>query len=264
MTTVIAVANQKGGVAKTTTVVSLAGALVQTGHEVLVIDLDAQANLTMALGGNPRMLRASIVDVLSNNAKLAAVIRTTDIPGLNLAPATSELEPAERILGMRDNYELVLRQALNGKTFATGAYYDYILLDCPPSTGPVTLNAVIAADLLIIPTQPEFFSAHALRAMMPVIRQVRQHYNPDLVYRILITMHDRRNRIHCSLREQIRATFGEGLFDTIIDIDTKLRESVVAGLPITHYKPQTRSALQYNALAVELIQHVQETVAKPA
>ncbi|HEX7975135.1 MAG TPA: ParA family protein, partial [Anaerolineales bacterium] len=135
------------------------------------------------------------------------------------------------------------------------AAYDTILLDCPPSLGAVTLNALIGAHFLIIPTQAEFFSLNALRAMLGSVRQVRSKQNPGLAYRILITMIDRRNRIHRNLSEQIRATFGAGLFNTTIETDTKLRETSAAGLPITHYIPNSRSALQYDALAEELIQH---------
>jgi chromosome partitioning protein len=262
MSTVIAVANQKGGVAKTTTVVSLAGALVQQGQDVLAIDLDAQANLTLALGSDPSKVRGSISEVLLNSATISSVLRETNIPGLSLVPASSEMELAERFLSIRHNYEQILRLALNGRSMP--GLYDFILLDCPPSMGAVTLNAMVAAQILVIPTQPEFFSAHALRSMMTAIRRVRNQYNPQLMYRILITLRDRRNRIHRELSEQIQETFGEGVFKTMIDTDTKLRESTVAGMPINFYRSQTRSALQYSELAEELIENVQETIAKPA
>jgi chromosome partitioning protein len=122
--------------------------------------------------------------------------------------------------------------------------------------GAVTLNALLASDMLIIPTQPEYFSAHALRAMMSSIRQVRSQYNSNLIYRILITMFDGRNRIHREVGDQIRNTFGEGVFATQIGIDTKLRESAIEGLPITHHRSQSRGALQYDDLAQEIMQYV--------
>lgn len=253
---IIAVANQKGGVAKTTSVVSLAGALAKRELEILVVDLDAQANLSLALGTDPSKLRGSIADVLLNSATLQSVSRGTSIPGLDLVPSNYEMELAERFLPLRQNHECILREALNGRF--TPSAYDYILLDCPPSIGVVTLNALNAAHFLLIPTQAEYFSAHGLRAMMAAIRRVRSQNNPGLIYRILITMHDRRNRIHRNLSEQIRSTFGEGIFQTVIEIDTKLRESSVAGLPITHYNSQSRSSLQYDALAQELIQYAKE------
>jgi chromosome partitioning protein len=281
---VIAIANQKGGVAKTTTAVSLGGALARHDQEVLLVDLDAQANLTLALGKDPSRVRGAVTEVLFNSASLLSVSRETSIPGLDLVPANAGMDLAERFLPVRRDYETILRRALRTElrpasgtsaAAATAAkspagltensptsprpptiHYDFVLLDCPPFLGAVTLNALVAADLLIIPTQPEFFSAHALRTMTTAIRQVRNHHNPDLVYRILITLSDRRNRIHREVGEQIRSTFGEGVFQTIIEVDTKLRESAVEGLPITHHKSQSRSALQYDALAQELLAYV--------
>ncbi|MBN1146558.1 MAG: ParA family protein [Anaerolineales bacterium] len=310
--TIIAIANQKGGVAKTTTVVSLGGALVRHGQEVLLIDLDAQANLTLALGKDPTRVRGSIADVLFNSATLLSVSRETTIPGLDLVPSNAGMELAERFLPVRKDYESILRRAIQdalnrkadrfmalgdrtiqdystpgadgGNSAAPGRQpavtehpesqpvrvappllsaspptlvtYDYIILDCPPFMGAVTLNALIAADMLIIPTQPEYFSAHALRTMMATVRQVRNQHNPKLVYRILITMIDRRNRIHREVHQQIRDAFGEGIFKAEIGIDTKLRESAVEGVPISHFKAESRSAQQYDDLAEELIEYV--------
>lgn len=278
---IIAIANQKGGVAKTTTVVSLGGALVRHNQEVLLVDLDAQANLTLALGKAPERVRGAITDVLFDSATLLSVSRETDIPGLDLVPSNAGMELAERFLPVRKNYETILHRALIGTpemqspthtprlysgdtspfhTRSTASLtYDFIIMDCPPFMGAVTLNAMNAADMLIIPTQPEFFSAHALRTMMATIRQVRNQYNKNLVYRILITMFDRRNRIHRDVKEQIESTFADGLFQTTVSIDTKLRESAVEGLPITHYKRRSRSAVQYDALAQELIEYVRRT-----
>lgn len=275
MTTILVVANQKGGVAKTTTSVTLGGALADLGREVLLVDLDAQANLTLALGVNPAGVRGSSVDVLLNAASLHSVSLNTGIPGLDLVPATRELETAEQLLPMRPDYERILQRALRGSgylAYGNGRVngqrpvnsYDYVILDCPPAMGAVTLMALTAAHLLIIPTQPEYFSVYALRSMLAAIREVRAEFNPGLVYRILITMQDLRNRIHRNLSEQIRTTFSDGLFRTVIQIDTQLRESAVAGLPITHYRRTSRSTLQYQALAQELIAYVEETTAEPA
>lgn len=278
---VIAVANQKGGVAKTTTVVSLGGALVNHEQEVLLVDLDAQANLTLALGKDPTRVRGAITDVLFDSATLLSVSRETEIPGLDMVPSNNGMELAERFLPVRKNYETILERAIRGivepravnnPNDLTTEYsqpapirntafhtYDFVILDCPPFMGAVTLNALTAADMLVIPTQSEYFSAHALRTMMATIRQVRDQQNPNLVYRILITMYDRRNRIHRDVREQIQTTFSEGIFNTTISIDTKLRESAVEGLPITHFRKRSRSSHQYNALAQELIAYVQQT-----
>ena len=252
---VIAVANEKGGVAKTTTVISLGGAMVELGKEVLLIDLDTQANLTLGLGVTPANVRKSIGDVLLNAASLISVSRETSIPGLDLIPSNLEMGLAERFLPVRKNYEYILKSALESVKV-----YDFVLLDCPPSLGAVTTNALTAAQIVITPTQPEFFSAYGLRSVMAAIRKVRGQTNPDLIYFVLVTMMDRRNRIHRTLNEQLQATFGEGLLKTVIETDTKLRESTVAGLPITHFHSSSRSAGQYRALAQELIQNVEEKV----
>jgi chromosome partitioning protein len=247
---------------------------------VLLIDLDAQANLTLALGKDPARLRGAITDVLFHSSTLLSVSRETTIPGLDLVPSNSGMELAERFLPVRKDYETILSRTLNDElrpqlksadrpanTNQTNPSYernfpvieyDYVILDCPPFMGAVTLNALIAANLLIIPTQPEYFSAHALRTMMALIRQVRSQNNPKLVYRILITLFDKRNRIHRQVQEQITQAFGAGVFDTVIGIDTKLRESAIEGVPISHFKVHggtSRSALQYAALAQEIIQN---------
>jgi cellulose biosynthesis protein BcsQ len=305
---IIAIVNEKGGVAKTTTTISLAGALVDLGYDVLAVDLDTQANLTLGLGAAPTRLRRSVADVLMNNATIASVSRETSIPGLDLVPSCADMGLAERFLPMRQGYETILKNALK----PVMGRYAFILLDCPPSLGAVTYNAMTAATRVIAPTQPEYFSAFGLRSVMAMIRRVRGvdlHHtaspqtvgsvtaaaaagtadevahiaapppvqpaapsanppagnppqaggeagsNPDLVYHILITMMDRRNRIHRTLAEQLKATFGEGLFETVIETDTKLRESTVAGLPITHYVAQSRSAIQYRQLAEEIISY---------
>ena len=259
MTFIIAIANQKGGVAKTTTAVSIAGAFTLLGKDVLLLDLDAQTDLTLALGITPSRAGGSIADVLFSAANLNSVIRETSIPGMDLVASNNEMELAERFLSIRPNYEFILREALR---HISDNLYDFIILDCPPAIGAITVNALNAAHMLIVPTQPEYFSAHALRNMITAIRRVRSQGNPNLLYRILITMHDRRNRVHRNLSEQLRETFGEGVFQTVIDVDTKLRESTIAGLPVTHYNQKTRSTGQYQALAQELIQYVQETITK--
>jgi len=256
---IIAIANEKGGVAKTTTVISLGGALAQTGREVLLIDLDTQANLSLGLGVDPTRVRRSIADVLLNSASLLSVSRETSIPGLDLVPANAEMGLAERFLPVRQNYDQILKNVLQNN--AAISAYQYIILDCPPSLGAVTTNALTAADFVIAPTQPEYFSAYGLRSLMAAIRRVRSQSNPNLAYYILVTMLDRRNRIHRTMLEQLLATFGDGLLKTVIEIDTKLRESTVAGLPITHYYPKSRSAGQYSALAQELLENVEQETA---
>ena len=253
MTCVITIANEKGGVAKTTTTLSLGAALVQAKKQVLVVDLDPQANLTLALGMKPKQMHRTITDILLGNHDILTISQETVLPGLRLAPSNQDLSMAERYLTVRDGYEYILRGSLSNT-----ADFDYILLDCPPALGPITHSALVAANLLIIPTQCEFFSANALRDMLNMIRSVRQEANPQLHYRVLMTMVDLRNRMHRSLLEQIKKAFGTAVFKTIIQMDTKLRESPLFSQPITVYAPKSRGALQYSELAKEVKRYVNQ------
>jgi chromosome partitioning protein len=255
MTTIIAVSNEKGGVAKTTTTLSLGAALAELGNRVLLIDLDPQANLTLAMGIELGESEFTSSNILIESAPLLSAARTTNVANIDLVPCNSKVETAEQYLPMRTGYVATLRRAIQN---AGPLVYQYILIDCPPALGAITLNALSAAHLLVIPTQAEYFSAYALRNMMNTIRRVRQDTNSELAYRILVTMFDRRNRTHRNIADQLRGTFGDGIFNTVIEIDTKLRESPIAGLPITQYKPNTRGALQYRVLAQELVEYAKE------
>lgn len=262
MSTIIAIANQKGGVAKTTTAVGLCGALVLEGYEVLAIDLDAQANLSIALGINPLQVRRSVADIFVNTEKLGSLIQTTNLPGLDIIPANKDMELSERFVPLRQNHELILRQQLSLSEISSA--YDFIVLDCPPYLGAITTNALAASHLLIIPTQAEYFSLNALRNMIAQVKTIRQTFNPTLSYRILITLRDLRNRIHRTMSEQLLSTFPEGVLNTAIDLDTKLRESVMVGLPVTHCYPKSRAALQYRSLATEILEYVRQKNLIPA
>lgn len=258
MTYSIAVSNEKGGVAKTTTTLSLGAALAELSHRVLLIDLDPQANLSLALGLETGEAEITSANMLIENMPIKSAIRRTDVANLELIPSNSRIESAEQYLPMRSNYLSTLRQAILAGTLN----YDYILFDCPPALGAITLNALSASDLLIIPTQAEYFSAYALRNMMGSIRRVRQESNPNLAYRILVTLLDRRNRTHRNIFEQLQTTFGQGVFTSVIEIDTKLRESPIAGMPITQYRPTSRGSQQYRVLAQELIEYVKEETSR--
>ena len=259
MTYIISFANEKGGVAKTTSCISLGAALVEAGLEVLLIDLDAQANLSLGLGVESTKTQPSIVNVLLESSPAASAIMHTAIPKLDVIPSNSEMALAERFLPVRQGYEMTLSKILR----ESGWDYDYILLDCPPFLGATTYNALMSSDLLLMPTQAEFFSINALRSMMALVRKIRSQGNPRLTYRLLLTMFDRRNRIHRTLSEQLRATFSSGVMETVIEIDTKLRESAIAGMPIIFHSPKSRSALQYRALSQEILAYVKETTAQP-
>lgn len=253
----IAVSNEKGGVAKTTTTLSLGAALAEIGNRVLLIDLDAQANLTLALGFEPGETEKTSSNVLLDNEPIMAACRKTEVKNLDIIASNARIETSEQFLPVRTNYTTTLQRAIRGVT--PSLPYEYIILDCPPSLGAVTRNALAAADLLLIPTQAEYFSAYALRNMMSLIRRAREEDNPGLAYRILITMLDKRNRTHRDIHDQLRTTFGEGIFNTVIEMDTKLRESPIAGLPITHYKSGARGSIQYRVLAQELMEYAKET-----
>lgn len=260
MSFVIAMSNEKGGVAKTTSTLSLGASLAELNYKVLLIDLDPQSNLSLALGLESGEAEITSASVLIENAALRTAIRRTEVQNLDLVPSHARIESAEQFLPMRSHYLSTLHNALA----AADVKYDYILLDCPPALGAITLNALSAADLLIIPTQAEYFSAYALRNMMGSIRRVRQESNPKLAYRILVTLLDRRNRTHRNIFEQLQTTFGQGVFTTVIEVDTKLRESPIAGIPITQYRPTSRGSQQYRVLAQELIEYAKEEASRQA
>jgi chromosome partitioning protein len=254
MTYTIAVANEKGGVAKTTTALSLGGAIAESGRRILLIDLDPQANLTLGLGFKPMDLSTSSADIFLGNRTPPQAQRPTDISNIDLIPASQDLTMAERFLEVREEYETLLRKALQGSS-----NHEFILLDCPPALGPLAINAVTAADLLIIPTQCEFFSANSLRDMLNLVRNMRRTKNPNLHYHLLLTMVDEQNPIHTSLREHIRRAFSNAVFETMIEVDNKLKESPIFGKPITAYAPESTGANQYRALMEEIDQYIHET-----
>lgn len=253
MPRIIAIANLKGGVAKTTTTASLAGALNELGNRVLAVDLDAQANLTSALGLQAGKGPRTVVDVLFNWTPLSEAAQPTQTPGLDLVVAHRDLALAERFLTVRTNFEMILRTAVQNSQG-----YDDILIDCPPFLGAVTLNALNAAGLLLIPTVPEIFSWESLLKTIGFAERVREKSNPNLDYRVLICMLDARLRIHREITQQYHQRFENDLLKTLIQVDTKLREAALAGQPVGRYAPGTRSAQQYLRLAKEIGSHERE------
>ncbi len=252
MTRTIAISNQKGGVAKTTTCLSLGACLAEMGQIVLLIDMDPQTNLTLSLGLKPEELRYTLDDALLGNTSLVSVSRESETFGLDIIPAKRGLAVLDKVLYGRPNYEFYLKRGLDAME---GDFYDFVLIDCPPSFGTLTLNALTAADLLIIPVQCEYYAVHSLRQTIELATLVRERTNPRLDYQVLVTMYDRRNRICQLILDQMQQGMDQVLFDTIIEVDTKLKESPVFGQPITLYEPNTRGARQYRALAKELMNH---------
>jgi chromosome partitioning protein len=252
MTCVIAVSNQKGGVAKTTTTLSLGACLAELGKSVLLIDMDPQSHLTLSMGLNPANMHRTISDVLLANASMVSASRESPVFALDIVPANQELALIDKLLYGRNGYEYRLKKRLAAMDTD---FYDVVLIDCPPYFGTLTLNALTAANQLIIPAQCEFYAAHSLRQILELAKLVREKTNPELNYQILVTMYDRRNRICRLVLDQMQLELKPLLFETIIEVDTKLRESPAFGQPITLYAPNTRGAQQYRELAKELIHH---------
>lgn len=252
MTLTIAVNNHKGGVAKTTTCLSLGGALAEMGKSVLMIDLDPQAHLSLSLGVKPDTLHRHVGDALLRKNSLVGISRESTVMGLDIAPGNARLALVEKLLYGQKGYEFNLKQRIDS---ISEGLYDYIIIDSPPSMGTLTLNALTAADLLIIPVQAEYYASQSLLQIADLVKLVQNKTNADLKYRVLVTMYDRRNKICRLVLQQLQTDLKSILYETIIGIDTKLKESPAFAQPITQYAPKTRSAQQYRDLAKELIKN---------
>jgi chromosome partitioning protein len=247
---IIAVSSQKGGVAKTTTSVSLGASLAECGVNVLLVDLDPQAHLTQALSMQSTKIRRTIGEVLINQATLLSVTRESEVANLDVAPANEGLLLIDKLLYNTNGYEYRLKNVLRS---IQANYYEYIILDCPPSVGPMTLNALTAANLVVLPTSCDIFAANSLQGYLHFIDLVKRRSNSDLHCKILITLFDARTKISRLLLEKYRTVYRDILFDTVISMDVHLRESALFGKPITVYAKNTRSAEEYRALTRELL-----------
>ncbi|MBM3673358.1 MAG: ParA family protein [Actinobacteria bacterium] len=249
MPRIIAIANQKGGVGKTTTSVNLGAALAELDFRVLVIDLDPQGNATTGLGINARNLQASIYDVVMNDAALEDCIEPTSLKNLFLAPATIDLAGAEIELVPAFSRELKLRRALE----EIRDEYDYVIIDCPPSLGLLTVNGLAAADDVIVPIQCEYYALEGLSQLVRNVELVQKNLNRGLDVRgIVLTMYDARTKLADQVEKEVRNHFGPRVYQTVVPRTVRLSEAPSFGQPIILFDPTSRGAVAYRELAKEV------------
>jgi chromosome partitioning protein len=246
---IIACANQKGGVGKTTTVVNLAAYLGRLGERVLIVDLDPQGNATSGFGVDRGALPATLFDVVLGEATLESVVVTTVAEGCSLAPASVSLAGAEVELAGADQRERRLSHVLRD----VRSQYDYVLLDCPPSLGLLTVNALTASDSVLIPTQCEYYALEGLSQLIATLNLVRDNLNPALAIKgVVLTMYDARTNLSADVAAEVRNHLGEAVFKTVIPRSVRLSEAPSFGLPIALYRGDSRGAIAYAELADEV------------
>jgi len=252
-----AIANQKGGVGKTTTAVNVAAAVAGSGIPALLVDLDPQCNATVSLG-QPRTLRPNTYDVLCATARAASAIHETPVDLLSLMPSGVALAGATVELPAIPGSERRLRDALA----AVHGRFGYVLIDCPPSLGPLTVNALVAADAVLVPVQTEYFALEGLAQVLETIELVRRELNPALrVAGMVMTMHDARTRLGRDVERDVREHFPGLVFDTVIPRNIRLSEAPSFGVPVTLHDPYCAGAVAYVALAREIVARSRATAA---
>ena len=251
---IIAIANQKGGVGKTTTAINLAAALVESGQRVLVVDLDPQGNASTGLGVETDAREFTTYELLVDDVPLQSVIQNTDIENLGIVPATMDLSSADIELISNEKRSFLMYDALRQTAMKTFGW-DYILIDCPPSLNLLTVNAMVAAHSVLVPLQSEFFALEGLSQLMLTLREVRQAANPNLrIEGIVLTMYDRRNNLSQQVEKDARDTLGALVFRTMIPRNVRVSEAPSYAVPVLSYDTNSQGAQAYRALGRELIE----------
>lgn len=252
---IYALANQKGGVGKTTTAINLAATLAQAGEQVLLVDIDPQANATTGLGARPADGEPTMFEVFLGEVALADIVRDTPVPNLALAPSSRELAGLSVLLPGLERREWRLKDSLRRATSASGARYSFVLIDCPPSLGLLTVNALVAADELIIPVQTEYFALEGLAQLLETVDAVRAGLNPALrVAGLVLTMADGRTNLAREVEAEVRAHFPDLTYRTVIPRNVRLAEAPSHGIPVSLLDPHCPGSDAYFDLAVEVVE----------
>lgn len=250
---IISIANQKGGVGKTTTSINLAAALAARGLSVLLIDLDPQGNASTGLGINSEDRSLDTYDFMSRKSSLTDVTVKTDTENLMVIPSTTDMSSADAEMMTNPRRVFLMRDALELEA-DLGESYDFILIDCPPSLNLLTLNALVASDSILVPLQAEFFALEGLSQLLTSVREIREAANPNLrIEGIVLTMFDKRNNICRQVEDDVRENLKDLVFRTMIPRNVRLSEAPSFGMSVLSYDPQSRGSVAYKSLATEIL-----------